>query len=237
MHFKLETAQLNQIDGALLRFRHFLAETARVFPDAAGGHAGTLPVVGPILLVFGLVTGFVAFYLFTRLKLSTLFQSVEEDLQRLSGAPAEAAKQAARAEAGSAGESPTFQAILTSAQPSVGDTLNLMLSLLYRPNGYQQVIDLGGKLSNTAATKRPEYYFYLAAAFGQKHSELKKVGASADDLQSARDNAFDCARRAVALDASFKSRLWQISDPDSVDNDLADFRDDPAFKRIVDRKN
>ena len=226
--------QLSQVVGALYRFRLFIAETARVFPDGAKGNAGTLPIVCPMLLIFGLIAGFVVFYLFTRLKMSALFQQVEEDLNRLPSASAAAVRQTAtEASASGSDESPAIRAVLNSAQPSVDESLDLMYSLLYRPQGYQRVIDLGGQLSKTVATKRPEYWFYLAAAFGQKHHSLLANNTSEGERQSAKDNAFDCARRAVALDASYKRRLWNISDPESTDDDLADFRDDADFKEIV----
>jgi hypothetical protein len=230
--------QLGEIDSALLRFRLFIAETARVFPKDANCiaqcSAGALPVVAPLLLIFGLVAGFITLYLFTRLKLSSLFQGVEDDLNRLSGIPGAAVKQAATQASQTEGgaENPTIQAVLSSPQPSVDESLGLMYSLLYRPNGYQQVIDLGGKLSNSIITKRPEFWFYQAAAFGQKYHELKKSGAT-EELQSAKDNMLDCARRAVILDPAYKFRLWHISDPEGTDNDLADFREDPDFLKLV----
>jgi hypothetical protein len=230
--------QLGQVNSALYDFRVFIADTAKVFPAGCttACNAGALPLVGPMLLIFGFIGGFIALYLFTRLKISSLFQRVEEDLNRLPSTSAAAVKEAASEASlasGGASESPAIQAVLSSSQPSVDESLSLMYSLLYRPNGYQQVIDLGGRLSNTAATKRPEYWFYLAAAFGQKYSSLKATGASDEELRSARDNALDCARRAVTLDPSFKHRLLHISDPEGSDNDLADLRNDPDFQKIV----
>jgi hypothetical protein len=227
--------QLGNIDAALFRFRLFLSHTATVFPNAAGNTAGALPNVGPMLLIFGLIAGFISLYLFTRLRLSALFQRVEEDLSgKLEGAPADAVRAAASSASSVSGaeENPTIQALLVSGQPSIDESLNLMYTLLYRPRGYQQVIDLGGKLSNTVITKRPEYWFYLAAAFGQKHRSLSEGGTS-DESRSAKDNAFDCARRAIDLDTSFKSRLWHLTDPDGIDNDLADFRNDAEFRAMV----
>ena len=230
--------QLGEINSALLGFRLFIAETAKVFPEdaecSAQCSAGALPVVSPLLLIFGLVAGFITLYLFTRLKLSALFQGVEDDLNRLTGPSGAAVKQAATeaSQTEGAAENPTIKAALASPQPSVDESLGLMYSLLYRPEGYQQVIDLGGKLSNSILTRRPEYWFYLAAAFGQKHHHLL-TGGSEDERRSARDNMFDCARRAVALDPAYKFRLWHISDPEGTDNDLADFRDDPEFLKLV----
>jgi hypothetical protein len=230
--------QLGEINSALLRFRIFIAETAKVFPAdgicKAECSAGALPVVSPMLLIFGLVVGFIALYLFTRLKLSGLFQQVEVDLDRLSSDSVAVVKQAATkaSQTEGAAESPVIQAVLSSSQPSVDESLGLMYSLLYRPDGYQQVIDLGGQLSNAVVNRRPEYWFYLAAAFGQKYSALKKAGDEGE-LQSAKNNVLECSRKAVALDASYKQRLWHISDPEGTDNDLADFREDPDFLKIV----
>src|SRR5450631_438327 len=227
--------QLGNVDSSLYRFRSFLSETARVFPDSKGGNAGTLPGIGPLLLILGLAGGFVGLYLFTRLKLSALFQRVEEDLNGIPTYQAAEVKHlAAKASAQpGAAESPAIQAVLSSTQPSVDESLNLMYTFIYRNEGYQQVIDIGGQLSITAATKRAEYWFYLAAAFGQKYSALRAADQSPIELQSSKDNAFDCARRAVALDPAYKSLLWNISDPDGVDDDLAAFRDDATFRSIV----
>lgn len=236
--------QLGNVNAALFDFRQFITETAKVFPAdcklAAPCHAalnaGALPIVGPMLLIFGLIAGFVGFYLFTRLKLSVLFLAVEKDLDTpLPPKNAEGVREVAN-RVGSTGddsENPAVRAVLASSQPSVDETLNLMYSLLYRTNGYQQVIDLGGQLSNTPATQRPDYWFYLAAAFGQKFSAHKDQPDQEAARQSARDNALDSARRAVQLDPFYRQRLLQISDPDGPDDDLAALRSDPAFRKIV----
>jgi hypothetical protein len=117
--------------------------------------------------------------------------------------------------------------------PSVDQAVDVMYRLLYRPHGYENVIKLSATLSNTAARLKAEYWFYLAAAFGQKYRALKKSSVSADELQSTRDNALDCARRAVEIDPVFRRRLWQISDPNGPDDDLANFREDVTFQRIA----
>ena len=241
--------QLGNVNTALLDFRQFIADTAKVFPadctlnataackDAL--HAGVLPLVSPLLLIFGLVAGFVGFYLLTRLKLSRLFLNVEMALDGHKDAPlpepnAEGVKDVvSRHIAAGETESPAMQAVMSSARPSVDDTISLMYSLLYRTNGYQQVIELGAQLANTVATTRPSYWFYLAAAFGQKYSALLEQKQTGSALQSARDNALESARKAVQIDPIFKQRLLHVSDPDGVDNDLADLRNDPDFLNIV----
>ena len=94
-------------------------------------------------------------------------------------------------------------------------------------------IELGAQLANTVATTRPSYWFYLAAAFGQKYSAFLEQKQTGSALQSARDNALESARKAVQIDPIFKQRLLHVSDPDGVDNDLADLRNDPDFLNIV----
>lgn len=115
------------------------------------------------------------------------------------------------------------------------EIIELMGSLLYQPGRYQDVLELAGKLSITSATNRAEYWLYQAAAFGQKYHALKEHGGAQGDLESSRDNAMDCARRAVRLDHSMRTRLWLISDPDGEDDDLADFRGDQEFLKITGR--
>lgn len=230
--------QLANVDDALVRFRLFLSVNARVFP---GGSAGTLPAIGPLLLIVGLAIGFAAMYLLTRLQLSQLFQRVEEFLSRnrLSRqAIADVKKTASTiARKPGASENMALRTVLARSRPSVDDSLNLMYSLLYRPDGYQTVIELGGQLNVTSAPNRAEYWFYLAAAFGQKHHALSIAEElNPDAIQSAKDNALDCARRAVELDAGYKARLWQISEPNSMDDDLADFRAFPEFLAITGRQ-
>jgi hypothetical protein len=107
-----------------------------------------------------------------------------------------------------------------------------MFNLLYKPGGYRRVIQMSGELSRTPITKRPEYWFYLAAAFGQ---EMHHTEAGSSERQSARDNALDAAQRAIRIDKSFRARLREISNPNSTDNDLALLRDDPEFQKLIGR--
>jgi hypothetical protein len=223
--------QIASVNGALLNFRVFLSETAKVFPGPHGYNAGILPSVGPMILVFGLVLGFLFVYLYTRVILSVLLNQVETVLEsRLTGAAAEAVKNLAPTLSGIA-ENRALSSVFKSDEPSVYEGIELMGSLLYQPGRYQDVIDLGAKLSVTPATQRAEYWLYNAAAFGQKHHAL--LATPGADLESARENALDCARRAVRIDPSMKSRLWFISDPDGDDDDLSDFRNDEEFLKIV----
>lgn len=124
----------------------------------------------------------------------------------------------------------TFQHLSTAKTLRNDDALEVMFELLYEPGGYQRVIQMSGELSRTAITKRADYWFYLAAAFGQ---QMHHTAEGSEDRMSARDNAIDAARRAVHTDKSFRARLWAISNPNSTDNDLALLRDDSDFRQLA----
>ena len=93
------------------------------------------------------------------------------------------------------------------------------------------MIEIARDLETGAASKRPDYWFLLAAAFGQKHS----YAATEDKRREARAGALRAVRQAVALDATYKRRLWELADQAAFDNDLADFREDDEFLSLVGR--
>jgi hypothetical protein len=171
---------------------------------------------------------------YTRIIITLLFHQVEGDLQQpLPRLIANDVKVLAKTLPG-IGENFALKSLASNEEPSVLETIELMGSLLYQPGRYQDVIDLGGKLSVTQATQRAEYWLYLAAAFGQKYHALKLTGsASQEELESVKENVMDCTRRAIRIDPSMRARLWFISDPDGDDGDLADFGDDREFLRLV----
>jgi len=225
--------ELHSIGDGLLAFRLFLASSARVFPGPGGQmNAGVLPAIGPIILVFGAASGFLFMYLSTRLVLVRMFDAVERSISGEDDLPS-SEQRTLRAYARADGPSLSFVGGLLSTKQklTVGDALNLMLDLLYKGDP-DRVISLGAELSGTEAVNRADYWFYLAAAFGQK---MQTVPEESEEWASARDNALDCARRAVALNAAYRERLWAISDPDGHDDDLKALRNDPEFLRIVGR--
>lgn len=222
--------QLYKINDALVLFRDFLAQNARVFTVDGVPSAGSLPVVGPVILIFGAVCGFLYMYLSTRLVLIRLFYAIEKFIAGGDRLGEEAQRSVKSIIRGDGGLSSFLQDQFSAkSRLTVEDALSLMYNLLYKAVP-DQVIQIGSSLANTDAVRRADYWFYLAAAFGQK---LHHADPTSEEWISARDNALDCAQRAVAISPAYRSRLWSISDPASNDNDLAPLRDDPTFRRIV----
>ena len=129
-----------------------------------------------------------------------------------------------------AATSATFQRASQATTLSNDEALEVMFELLYDLGGYQRVIQMSGELSRTAITKRAEYWFYLAAAFGQL---MHHAGAGTEEYAHARERALHAANEAIKIDRSYRGRLWEISNPNSTDNDLALLRDDEEFRRLV----
>lgn len=213
--------QLHTIGERLHEFSMFL-KTAGV--GASGAAARWLPAAGPMLLIFSISSGFVLMYMHMRTNLVLLLRDAEDALKN------PRVERQVRATARNFGGL-SHEAVIRAKPVSIDDALNVMYSALYRKDGYKEVIDLAGSLSITPAVKRAEYWFYLAAAFGQQHHNLTDDGQK----RSTRDNMLDAARRAVSIDPTYRSRLWRIAQSDGAENDLADFRDDPEFRSLTDR--
>jgi len=216
-------SQLYRVNDALFAFRNYTATSA----GAVNGSAGVLPAISPLLLITGAVAGFIAMYLQTRVNLALVFNETEGFLRR---EDRRAVVSAARSIGDTNG---TFVAAIASGgSVTPNDALDLMFDLLYKPEGYRRVIELAAQLSHSSIAKSAAYWFYLAAAFGQQLMHARE----ADDSKaaaSARDNALDAARRAVRIDRSYRGKLWLISDPSSVDNDLSGLRDNLEFLSLV----
>jgi hypothetical protein len=222
-------SQLHNINEALVAFRNYIAATATVFPGPNGGrHAGILPAVAPPFLIAGAIVGFLLMYLYTRTSLVLVLNAVETDL--LSGSTQKRLKEAASQ---FADETDSFVAkqVSTTSKVSVDDALSLMYNMLYKPLHYDRVIKIARDVFETSASERPEYWFYLACAFGQRlnnRSPEDEVAAKAD-----RRNALDAARRAVQIDPLFKARLKYVADPKGPEKDLSALWPDPEFQQII----
>lgn len=204
--------QVLTIPGAVSEFYGFLAETG------IGGNA-ILPFVGTTALILGLLCGFLFMYVYTRLVLTSLFQDVERALVLPEGE-----QQAVRTALRNIAASDSFAAsqLLEKDSLSAEDAMSVMFKALYRePDGYKEVIELAGKLSRGPATLRPDYWFYLAAAFGQQYAAMKRANDQ-QGMASAEDNALDAARRSIAIDPSYRARLAGLAHANSSDDDLAE---------------
>lgn len=132
--------------------------------------------------------------------------------------------------------------LIPSNSPSVQDQISRMQVALYQapPGGFKQAIQISGELSgSTEARSRSDYWLFGAAAFGQQHRFLRENNGSTQEQQSARDNALDFVRRCLTLDPTYVTWIRNLMNPEqspsSVDDDLADFKDDPDFKDAVDQ--
>lgn len=221
-------SQLHKLNDALFDFRMYIQETATVF----NGSAGALPAIAPLLLITGVITGFITMYLHTRLVLASGFAKIEEELNRpLEGGLKRTVLREARA--ADDGSSALSRSIAESPEPTLNDALDLMFDLLYKPDGYERVLTIGDELKNTVATRNPSYWFYLAAANGQRLTARRERGASKADIEAATKDALEAARRAVQLDSDYARRLWFISNPESSDNDLQELRKNATFLKLV----
>ncbi len=123
-------------------------------------------------------------------------------------------------------------------------SLGAMMLALYSdpPKGFEEALRIGSQLSaSPQVTDDPEYWFYLAAAFGQKHHYLKGLtpppATNENDLLSARTNALDAARRCVSMAGRYRVRIMWLMHPDRSptpqDDDLQDFAGDKDFEALI----
>lgn len=228
--------QIGSLDRAILSFSNFLGARARVFPGRAEQAAGVLPAIGPILLICGLVSGFIFFYLYTRIYLSPLFQRVEEILGDESAEPLLTAVPEFRDAAASLAEGDDNLSMAYAAKASeisIADSLDVIQNLLYKTDGYSRALELGNKLVTTPAVKLARYWFLMSAAYGQKHHALQDAHAPEVELLSTRRAALDAVQKTVQLDPNYKARLLALAEANAYDNDLQDFATSDDFLRIV----
>ncbi len=237
-------SQLYNVNNLLIDFRDFL--------KAYGPAGSTLPAIGPLILIAGVVAGFMFLYVYTRLILPAAFYKAEainsgQDLDAAASQAVIAAAQAAVTKPptppANSNESVADQDIVSPAQnftltsiantkrPSAETATALMLSLLYRPGGYAEVINLAAQLTDSAAAARADFWFYLACAFGQLHAQTPADAVVA--RKQARDQLLYAARRAIALDPAMKAQLWSLAQPGAIDDDLASLRDDPEVMALL----
>jgi hypothetical protein len=223
------------------KFSDFVRTNAAVFPGVNGqpASAGVLPMVAPLLLAFGVISGFLFFYLYTRLALSPLFLEVEDILareveQEAVEAQAEEGFRTAAASLADAWEDPVMRQVAAAPTISVGESLNVITSALYEEGGHDRAIALGYSLASTAATELARYWFLMAAAFGQRHHALlNRPDVPKSELAVARRSALNAVKEALKRDPRMKATLASMLEPDATDNDLQDFREDDEFRALL----
>jgi hypothetical protein len=229
--------RVGSLGEAFAGFSKFLSSNARVFDVEGKASAGVLPAIGPFLLVCGLVSGFIFFYIYTRIYLSMLFQRVEDLFADEPGAARlDNALPEFKDAAASLARNPSnaFMAYAsTASEISVNDSLYIIQNLLYRPDGYLVAIELGNKLTQTPAVKMARYWFLMAAAYGQRHHMMVEQQLPELDRVPVRGAVLDAARKAAQLDPAFKQSLRALTRVNTIDNDLQDFATDPDFLQIV----
>ncbi|MHA6347666.1 hypothetical protein [Roseivivax sp. CAU 1761] len=216
----------SEIFGFFAKYSAYL----QMFSGHAGGGASFLPVVGTLLLVVGFTAGFLAMYLITRLKLASVMADEERKLRN--GLPQDTENRVLNIAKDLGDQVPEAKTITTTGRIYSAEAVALMNRLLYKEDGYKRAIEISDSLLGTLATEDPNFWFLRAAAFGQKVSELKRNGDTKEKDQ-ARQEALQAARRAVMLNARFKSELKRISNPRGPDDDLADLAHDDEFIEIV----
>lgn len=219
--------QLGNINDGLIGFRDFLQTHAHLYGPPGSPSAGSLPVMGPLLLILGAVVGFLYLYLHTRIELVAGFREAEEVLGGLDMA---LVKQAAAAAPGSG---VLATEIANKASVTVPDAIAVMQKSLYDPDnaGFERTIEIGKALATTSATGRADYWFYLAAAYGQMHAQIP-----ADDTRArgfVESEALHAAERAVAIDPRYAAQLAGLTDAKAFDNDLSTLADHPRLKALI----
>lgn len=233
--------QIPSLFSYAAKFSDFVRLNATVFAATKDvpASAGVLPLVAPLLLAIGVISGFLFFYLYTRLALSPLFLKVEDILAREIEEEAVEAQavegfRAAAAELADTWEDPGMRQVAAAPSISVGESLNIIMNALYEEGGHERAITLGNRLASTKATELARYWYLMAAAFGQRHHALReRPGASKRELDFARLSALNAVKEALKRDPRMKATLASMLQPDATDNDLQDFQNDQEFLEVL----
>lgn len=116
--------------------------------------------------------------------------------------------------------------------------LALMLANLYtpKPRGFIRVLEIARETEELLAGEG-RYWVYRACAYGQKHAWQRALPNRDDrEIYIARTGALEAVNRALAANAPmFRPMLRDLwkAEAGSRDNDLASFRDDPEFEKLL----
>lgn len=236
-------SQMSSILESLSRFGNFILFS---IPKHNQEEFSFLSSISPLVLIFGLLTGFIVFFLYTRIHLAVSLNQTEKSLDSSNLynkiAPEKALnairESAAYVSENSEAPKSTKFDLKDKHKITLSDGISVMFASLYKPGGYQKTIDIGKMLEDTEIVNDGQYWFLLSAAFGQKYKILKQElndKTQQESARNARRDALLCAEKAVKIDPIFKKRLWNISNPDSLDDDLSELRYDEDFLKLVGR--
>jgi hypothetical protein len=197
--------------------------------NVGDGKAGT--VAAALIIIYGLTTGFLAGYLFTRIFLPGAFRRADKEAELL--------KQISEQQ---------------EVVSSLGRVQGEIYQELYRydEQGFRTAISKLDELLRSEANQRnPALWVYLAAAHGQaylwaqKHKPRKKeeMAQWEAELEEHKDAALTAVRGALALGDAWKPILQVMWNPHHLvkkagqardENDLVPFYSDRRFKRLLD---
>lgn len=219
------------VAGFFKSFHDFLRDSISGSRNELPGPLQIVPVAGTLLLVIGLVSGFLVMYLATRIKLAGILNIEERKLQQepLDSYETEQIIDVAKSFPPAAG----LDNLILSGIVYPEEAVQIMNRLLYEDDGYIKTIEIATVLIPTKASLLPSFWFYLAAAYGQMYTKLLNESPEDKDTLNTKIHALNAARRAVSIDSRYKKELVRISNPSGPDDDLKDLRNDPDFISIV----
>lgn len=121
--------------------------------------------------------------------------------------------------------------------------VNTMLSLLYRPGRYEDVIVIGEDNIANGTNTSGELYFLLSVAYAQKYASLKATTAdetTEGKVAEARSKVLANLQTAISKDPAYKERAKMLWDPaypnkNKGENDFEIFKaeNDAQFEQLL----
>ncbi len=191
--------------------------------------AGTAaPTVAAVIVVFGLTSGFIAGYLFTRIFLTGAFVRVDESLRERFTALTKQVK-----------EEREFTDEAARLQGEIYQDL-----YRYDEEGFRRAIEkLNELLVSPANQRNPALWVYLAAAQGQAYRweidhPSEKSERKDERLKYHRGEALRAVERALSLGDNWKpvlQQMWNKHSPLGAqgEDDLQVFYDDEDFRKLL----
>ncbi|HXK27519.1 MAG TPA: hypothetical protein VJ646_04615 [Candidatus Binatia bacterium] len=135
-----------------------------------------------------------------------------------------------------------FSRVERAARESPEYYEGMIHALLYQapPGGFEQAIKLGEDYLKRFGEANYRLWEYLACAYAQKHSHLRRVKhASDDDLNAVKQKALEATETVLQLNPAEREsmkNLWDREHASPQEDDLAEFFDDEQFKKLFTRR-